>query len=168
MVGFIRYLMFVMSVTAITVMNCVVVLNVSLRTPNTHPLTNKVRKVKHCIHRCILYSFSYQRYFYDKPQVLLNSFSRVLGMGKHRRTPQSGQRADDITNEYTVPLRRHSSLGLIVKADEYMLKIACSELMFNKLKERNGLMRSTMQKIRESHTNTLLLLDVIFLHEDMA
>ncbi|GAA6090873.1 acetylcholine receptor subunit gamma isoform X1 [Tachysurus ichikawai] len=121
-----KYLMFVMSVTAITVMNCVVVLNVSLRTPNTHPLTNKVRKV------------------------LLNSFSRVLGMGKHRRTPQSGQRADDITNEYTVPLRRHSSLGLIVKADEYMLKIACSELMFNKLKERNGLMRSTMQKIRNN------------------
>ncbi|XP_060722514.1 LOW QUALITY PROTEIN: acetylcholine receptor subunit gamma [Tachysurus vachellii] len=120
-----KYLMFVMSVTAITVKNCVVVLNVSLRTPNTHPLTNKVRKV------------------------LLNIFPRVLGMGMHRWTPQSGPSADDITNKYTVPLRRHSSLGLIVvKADEYMLKMARSELMFSKLKERDGLMRSTLQKIR--------------------
>uniref|UniRef100_A0A8C1PZT0 Cholinergic receptor, nicotinic, gamma n=1 Tax=Cyprinus carpio TaxID=7962 RepID=A0A8C1PZT0_CYPCA len=41
-----KYLMFVMSVTTITVMNCVVVLNVSLRTPNTHPMSNTVRKVQ--------------------------------------------------------------------------------------------------------------------------
>lgn len=41
-----RYLMFVMSVTTITVMNCVVVLNVSLRTPNTHPMNNTIRKVQ--------------------------------------------------------------------------------------------------------------------------
>lgn len=41
-----RYLMFVMSVTTITVMNCVVVLNVSLRTPNTHPMSNTIRKVQ--------------------------------------------------------------------------------------------------------------------------
>ncbi|KTF71974.1 hypothetical protein cypCar_00043715 [Cyprinus carpio] len=41
-----KYLMFVMSVTTITVMNCVVVLNVSLRTPNTHPMSNNIRKVQ--------------------------------------------------------------------------------------------------------------------------
>ena len=37
--------MFVMSVTTMVVMNCVIVLNVSLRTPNTHIMTDKVRKV---------------------------------------------------------------------------------------------------------------------------
>lgn len=41
----IRYLMFVMVVTTIVVMNAVVVLNVSLRTPNTHSMSNKVRQV---------------------------------------------------------------------------------------------------------------------------
>ncbi|KAJ8389572.1 hypothetical protein AAFF_G00118090 [Aldrovandia affinis] len=40
-----KYLMFVMAVTTIVVMNCVIVLNVSLRTPNTHLLTDKVRKI---------------------------------------------------------------------------------------------------------------------------
>lgn len=38
--------MFVMSVTTMVVMNCVIVLNVSLRTPNTHIMTDKVRKVR--------------------------------------------------------------------------------------------------------------------------
>ena len=37
--------MFVMSVTTMVVMNCVIVLNVSLRTPNTHIMPDKVRKV---------------------------------------------------------------------------------------------------------------------------
>ena len=46
-----RYLMFVMSVTTMVVMNCVVVLNVSLRTPNTHKMTDKVRKVGSPVHR---------------------------------------------------------------------------------------------------------------------
>uniref|UniRef100_A0AAQ4QUC2 Cholinergic receptor, nicotinic, gamma n=1 Tax=Gasterosteus aculeatus aculeatus TaxID=481459 RepID=A0AAQ4QUC2_GASAC len=41
-----KYLMFVMSVTTMVVMNCVIVLNVSLRTPNTHKMTDKVRKVR--------------------------------------------------------------------------------------------------------------------------
>jgi len=45
--------MFVMSVTTITVMNCVVVLNVSLRTPNTHPMSNTIRKVQqNCLTTC--------------------------------------------------------------------------------------------------------------------
>lgn len=35
-----------MSVTTMVVMNCVIVLNVSLRTPNTHIMTDKVRKVR--------------------------------------------------------------------------------------------------------------------------
>lgn len=38
--------MFVMSVTTMVVMNCVVVLNVSLRTPSTHKMKDNVRKVR--------------------------------------------------------------------------------------------------------------------------
>lgn len=38
--------MFVMSVTTMVVMNCVIVLNVSLRTPSTHIMTDTVRKVR--------------------------------------------------------------------------------------------------------------------------
>ncbi|KAG9278197.1 acetylcholine receptor subunit gamma [Astyanax mexicanus] len=113
-----KYLMFVMSVTTITVMNCVVVLNVSLRTPNTHPMNDKVRKV------------------------LLNILPRLLRMRMQRWSPQGG------ANGSTLPLRRRSSLGLIVKADEYVMKTARSELMFSKLKERDGLMRSALEKIK--------------------
>uniref|UniRef100_A0AAX7V423 Cholinergic receptor, nicotinic, gamma n=1 Tax=Astatotilapia calliptera TaxID=8154 RepID=A0AAX7V423_ASTCA len=43
-----KYLMFVMSVTTMVVINSVVVLNVSLRTPNTHKMADKVRKVRLC------------------------------------------------------------------------------------------------------------------------
>ena len=41
-----RYLMFVISFTTMVVMNCVVVLNVSLRTPNTHKMSDRVRRVR--------------------------------------------------------------------------------------------------------------------------
>lgn len=43
--------MFVMSVTTMVVINCVVVLNVSLRTPSTHVMTNNVRKVRESLDR---------------------------------------------------------------------------------------------------------------------
>ncbi|XP_023674242.1 acetylcholine receptor subunit gamma [Paramormyrops kingsleyae] len=58
-----KYLMFVMSVTTIVVMNCVIVLNVSRRTPNTHSMSDKVRKI------------------------LLNLLPRVLRMNMQRWTP---------------------------------------------------------------------------------
>ncbi|TSY27763.1 Acetylcholine receptor subunit gamma [Bagarius yarrelli] len=57
------------------------------------------------------------------------------------------ERGNGTINKSTVPLRRHSSLGLIVKADERMLQMARSELMFSKLKKRDGLTRSTLEKI---------------------
>ncbi|XP_066508145.1 acetylcholine receptor subunit gamma-like [Hoplias malabaricus] len=117
-----KYLMFVMTVTTITVMNCVVVLNVSLRTPNTHPMTDKVRKI------------------------LLNIFPRLLRMRMQRWTPHRGVNGVD----RSFPVRRRSSLGLIMKADEYMLKTARSELMFNKLKERDGLIGNALEKIHTS------------------
>ncbi|KAG7457074.1 hypothetical protein MATL_G00242650 [Megalops atlanticus] len=111
-----KYLMFVMSVTTVVVMNCVVVLNVSLRTPNTHLLTDKVRKV------------------------FLNLLPRALHMQMQPWSPAEVG-GDPPTR------RRRSSLGLIAKADEYVLKTARTELMFSRLRERDGLMRAALQKI---------------------
>ncbi|KAJ8357439.1 hypothetical protein SKAU_G00202330 [Synaphobranchus kaupii] len=111
-----KYLMFVMSVTTIVVMNCVIVLNVSLRTPNTHQMTDKVRKV------------------------FLNILPRMLHMQMKPWTPAEPAEP---------PSRRRSSLGLIAKADEYFLKTARSEIMFSKLRERNGLMRAMLEEIQK-------------------
>uniref|UniRef100_A0A667X0N7 Cholinergic receptor, nicotinic, gamma n=1 Tax=Myripristis murdjan TaxID=586833 RepID=A0A667X0N7_9TELE len=101
-----KYLMFVMSVTTMVVMNCVIVLNVSLRTPSTHKMTDKVRKI------------------------LLNILPRMLRM---QMRPWTGAHRN----------------GLIDKAEEYFMKTARSELMFTRLKERNGLMKSVLEKLRE-------------------
>lgn len=40
-------------------------------------------------------------------------------------------------------------MGLIVKADEYMLWKARTELLFEKQKERDGLMKTVLEKIGE-------------------
>ncbi|KAL0201436.1 hypothetical protein M9458_004623, partial [Cirrhinus mrigala] len=88
-----------MSVTTITVMNCVVVLNVSLRTPNTHPMSNTIRKV------------------------LLNILPRLLRMTMQRWTPEQEEgdfKMFALGNGTPLRRRRRSSLGLIAKADEYI------------------------------------------------
>ncbi|KFW09852.1 Acetylcholine receptor subunit gamma, partial [Fulmarus glacialis] len=94
-----KYLTFLMVVTVVIVVNAVIVLNVSLRTPNTHSMSQRVRQV---------------------PTV----------------TP--------------LPLihgKWGGSLGLMVKADEYMLWKARTELLFEKQKERDGLMKTVLEKI---------------------
>ncbi|XP_053739694.1 acetylcholine receptor subunit gamma [Synchiropus splendidus] len=123
-----KYLMFVMSVTTMVVMNCVIVLNVSLRTPNTHRMTDSVRKI------------------------LLNILPRLLRMQIKPSSP-----GDDRTlhkghanGVSLVPChRRRSSMTLISKAEEYVVKTARTELMFARLKERDGLMKSVLDKIHE-------------------
>lgn len=50
---------------------------------------------------------------------------------------------------FLVPCRRRSSMTLIAKAEEYVIKTARSELMFARLKQRNGLMKSVLEKLRE-------------------
>uniref|UniRef100_A0A8C1RNY4 Cholinergic receptor, nicotinic, gamma n=1 Tax=Cyprinus carpio TaxID=7962 RepID=A0A8C1RNY4_CYPCA len=122
-----KYLMFVMSVTTITVMNCVVVLNVSLRTPNTHPMSNNIRKV------------------------FLNILPCLLRMTMQRWTPEQEEgdfKMFALGNGTPLRRRRRSSLGLIAKADEYMFRTARSELMFSRLKERKGLLKNTLEKIQ--------------------
>uniref|UniRef100_A0A8C2A3T4 Cholinergic receptor, nicotinic, gamma n=1 Tax=Cyprinus carpio TaxID=7962 RepID=A0A8C2A3T4_CYPCA len=119
-----KYLMFVMSVTTITVMNCVVVLNVSLRTPNTHPMSNNIRKV------------------------FLNILPCLLRMTMQRWTPEQEEgdfKMFALGNGTPLRRRRRSSLGLIAKADEYMFRTARSELMF-----KNGLGGNTAQDLESS------------------
>uniref|UniRef100_A0A3P8W917 Cholinergic receptor, nicotinic, gamma n=1 Tax=Cynoglossus semilaevis TaxID=244447 RepID=A0A3P8W917_CYNSE len=127
-----KYLMFVMSVTTMVVMNCVIVLNVSLRTPNTHKMTDKVRKI------------------------FLNILPRLLRMQMRPWTPNNAnisEMANGNTfipgrrNGFLLPYRRRSSMVLITKAEEYVLKTSRSELMFARLKERTGLMKSVLDKI---------------------
>lgn len=57
--------------------------------------------------------------------------------------------ATDGNGIFLVPCRRRSSVTLITKAEEYAMKTARSELMFARLKERNGLMKSVLEKLRE-------------------
>ncbi|XP_047445700.1 acetylcholine receptor subunit gamma [Mugil cephalus] len=116
-----KYLMFVMSVTTMVVMNCVIVLNVSLRTPNTHIMTDKVRKI------------------------LLNILPRLLRMQMQPWTPDASETPS--TGKKAV-YRRRSSVTVITKAEEYATDMARSELMFARLKERNGLMKSVLEKLR--------------------
>ncbi|XP_068196327.1 acetylcholine receptor subunit gamma [Antennarius striatus] len=127
-----KYLMFAMSVTTMVVMNCVIVLNVSLRTPNTHIMTDKVRKI------------------------LLNILPRLLRMQMQPWTPhdavelRNGEtRGTGGNGFFLVPSRRRSSVTLISKAEEYAMKTARSELMFSRLKERNGLMKSVLEKLHD-------------------
>ncbi|KAM4605285.1 acetylcholine receptor subunit gamma [Polymixia lowei] len=129
-----KYLMFVMSVTTMVVMNCVIVLNVSLRTPNTHKMTDKVRKI------------------------LLNILPRLLRMQMHPWIPNNDNTTETGSGEaqtperngvFLVPCRRRSSMGLITKAEEYVMKTARSELMFARLKERNGLIKSVFEKLQD-------------------
>ncbi|XP_040423803.1 acetylcholine receptor subunit gamma isoform X1 [Cygnus olor] len=107
-----KYLTFLMVVTVVIVVNAVIVLNVSLRTPNTHSMSQRVR------------------------QVCLHLLPRYLGMHMPEEAPGPPRAS-----------RRRSSLGLMVKADEYMLWKARTELLFEKQKERDGLMKTVLEKI---------------------
>ncbi|OXB82425.1 UNVERIFIED_CONTAM: hypothetical protein H355_000683 [Colinus virginianus] len=109
-----KYLTFLMVVTVVIVVNAVIVLNVSLRTPNTHSMSQRVR------------------------QVCLHLLPHYLGMHMPEEAPGPSQAT-----------RRRSSLGLMVKADEYMLWKARTELLFEKQKERDGLMKTVLEKIGE-------------------
>ncbi|XP_054625410.1 acetylcholine receptor subunit gamma isoform X2 [Dunckerocampus dactyliophorus] len=135
-----KYLMFVMSVTTMVVMNCVIVLNVSLRTPNTHMMSDRVRKL------------------------LLNVLPRLLRMRMQPWAPNDDTSSEtsaaaqisnsdanvvDGNNVLLAPCRRRSSMTLISKAEEYTLKTARTELMFARLKERNGLIKSVFEKLNK-------------------
>ncbi|KAH0624264.1 hypothetical protein JD844_007938, partial [Phrynosoma platyrhinos] len=120
LISFHRYLTFLLVVTIAIVVNAVIVLNVSLRTPNTHSMSKRVR------------------------QVFLHLVPNFLGMHTRRHNSMPAGRQ---------LLRRRSSLGLMAKADEYMLWKARSELLFERQKERDGLMKLLLAKIGEGLEN---------------
>lgn len=164
--------MFVMSVTTMVVMNCVIVLNVSLRTSSTHIMTDTVRKVRMQSSQTLLqmqYPLRRKSTWICLPpwinlwpcvnlQVFLNILPRLLKMRMRPWTPNKDS-ASEIQNRETlatdgdeiflVPCRRRSSVTLITKAEEYVMKTARTELMFSRLKERNGLMKSVLERLSE-------------------
>ncbi|XP_074081516.1 acetylcholine receptor subunit epsilon [Macrotis lagotis] len=97
-----RYLIFVMVVAALIVMNCVIVLNVSLRTPNTHVMSPRLRYV-----------------FLELLPGLLGSLS-----------PPPVPEADP-------PQRRASSQGILLRAEELILRKPRSELLFEGQRHRH-------------------------------
>lgn len=102
-----KYLIFVMFVSTIIVLSCVIVLNISLRTPSTHNLTAIMK------HR------------------LLEVLPRYLQM-----------KIEPCEEEEETPReRRKSSLGIMLKAEEYVLRKPRSELMFERQRERHGMSR---------------------------
>nr|XP_012634868.1 acetylcholine receptor subunit epsilon isoform X3 [Microcebus murinus] len=98
-----RYLIFVMVVATLIVMNCVIVLNVSLRTPTTHAMSSRLR------------------------HVFLELLPRVLGSGSPPEEPRAAS-----------PPRRASSVGLLLRAEELILKKPRSELVFEGQRHRHG------------------------------
>ncbi|XP_067880072.1 acetylcholine receptor subunit epsilon [Heterodontus francisci] len=102
-----KYLIFVMTVCTLIVTNCVIVLNVSLRTPNTHKMSEKIK------------------------HVFLELLPQYLGMHL-----ESSEDSWDMPQP-----RRRSSFGIMIKAEEYILKKPRSELMFERQRDRHGLKR---------------------------
>nr|XP_004666966.1 acetylcholine receptor subunit epsilon [Jaculus jaculus] len=98
-----RYLIFVMVVATLIVMNCVIVLNVSLRTPTTHATSPRLRRV------------------------LLELLPRLLGSSPPPEAPGAGS-----------PTRRASSVGILLRAEELILKKPRSELVFEGQRHRQG------------------------------
>ncbi|KAI2580750.1 cholinergic receptor nicotinic epsilon subunit [Homo sapiens] len=92
-----------MVVATLIVMNCVIVLNVSQRTPTTHAMSPRLR------------------------HVLLELLPRLLGSPPPPEAPRAAS-----------PPRRASSVGLLLRAEELILKKPRSELVFEGQRHRQG------------------------------
>ncbi|KAL8176981.1 UNVERIFIED_CONTAM: hypothetical protein K2H54_040578 [Gekko kuhli] len=103
-----KYLIFVMVVATLIVTNCVIVLNVSLRSPNTHVMSERLKHV----------------------------FLEVLPQYLGSTLEPAGEDPWDAPQA-----RRRSSFGIMLKAEEYILKKPRSELLFERQGPRHGLQR---------------------------
>ncbi|XP_077117742.1 acetylcholine receptor subunit epsilon-like [Ranitomeya variabilis] len=117
-----KYLIFVMLVSTLIVLSCVIVLNVSLRTPSTHNLTTSLKRM------------------------LLEVLPRYLHM----------EIAPCDETEETPRERRRSSLGIMLKAEEYVLKKPRSELMFERQRDRHGISRGHKDHLLDADVTTTL------------
>ncbi|XP_034540271.1 acetylcholine receptor subunit epsilon [Notolabrus celidotus] len=120
-----KYLIFVMSVTTLIATNQIVVLNFSLRSPNTHTMSPSIK------------------------HVFLEMVPRFLGM-----SPLVDD-SEVTTEMNGVRERRRSSFGLMQRAEEYVLKQPRSEMMFDKQRERHVLKGSVVDNIDVSSTANL-------------
>ncbi|XP_041094262.1 acetylcholine receptor subunit epsilon [Polyodon spathula] len=105
-----KYLIFVMFVTTLIVTNCVIVLNISLRSPSTHNMSRTIRHV----------------------------FLEILPPYLRMTIPSSSEDQ----SEPPQPVRRRSSFGIMMKAEEYILKQPRSELVFERQRSQHGLTRN--------------------------
>nr|XP_042111530.1 acetylcholine receptor subunit epsilon isoform X7 [Ovis aries] len=123
-----RYLIFVMVVATLIVMNCVIVLNVSLRTPTTHAMSPRLRHVS-TGWMGLGQEVGLQANLAPlrPPQVLLELLPQLLGSGAPPEIPRAAS-----------PPRRASSLGLLLRAEELILKKPRSELVFEQQRHRHG------------------------------
>ncbi|XP_061446137.1 acetylcholine receptor subunit epsilon isoform X3 [Rhineura floridana] len=122
-----KYLLFVMVVATLIVMNCVIVLNVSLRSPNTHSMSEQLKHVRRGTQQggvCHLLK--------EAEEVFLEVLPRYLG--------SSLEPAGDDPWDAPRP-RRRSSFGVMLKAEEYILKKPWSEILFEHQGLRHGLQR---------------------------
>ncbi|XP_069618312.1 acetylcholine receptor subunit epsilon-like [Ranitomeya imitator] len=117
-----KYLIFVMLVSTLIVLSCVIVLNVSLRMPSTHNLTTSLKRM------------------------LLEVLPRYLHM----------EIAPCDETEETPRERRRSSLGIMLKAEEYVLKKPRSELMFERQRHRHGISRGQKDNLLDADVTTTL------------
>ncbi|CAN0241309.1 acetylcholine receptor subunit gamma-like [Lampetra fluviatilis] len=117
-----KYLMFKMIVVVIIVANCVVVLNVSLRTPNTHSMSQRTREI----------------FIELLPRLLRMIAEEGAGGGEPEAEAEAGWPGGPPMAGEGRP-RRRSSLGLMAKAEEYMMRKPRSELMFERQRQRHGL-----------------------------
>ncbi|XP_038604933.1 acetylcholine receptor subunit delta [Tachyglossus aculeatus] len=101
-----KFLLFGMVLVTMVVVICVIVLNIHFRTPNTHVLSEGLKKL------------------------FLETLPRLLHMS---------QPAEEEQGPGGIQVRRTSSLGYIVKAEEYFTLKSRSDLMFEKQSERHGL-----------------------------
>nr|KAF6455373.1 cholinergic receptor nicotinic epsilon subunit [Rousettus aegyptiacus] len=101
-----------MVVATLIVMNCVIVLNVSLRTPTTHSQSLRLR------------------------HVLLELLPRLLGSIESPVVPRAAS-----------PPRRASSVGILLRAEELILKKPRSELVFEGQRHRHGTWTALCQSL---------------------
>uniref|UniRef100_A0A9L0J288 Acetylcholine receptor subunit epsilon n=1 Tax=Equus asinus TaxID=9793 RepID=A0A9L0J288_EQUAS len=123
-----RYLIFVMVVATLIVVNCVIVLNVSLRTPTTHAMSPRLRHVSAgWAARAGRRGFGLIPAPAPPHQVLLELLPRLLGSGAPPEVPRAAS-----------PPRRASSVGILLRAEELILKKPRSELVFEGQRYRHG------------------------------
>ncbi|XP_019719945.1 acetylcholine receptor subunit epsilon [Hippocampus comes] len=107
-----KYIIFVMCVTTLIATNQIVVLNFSLRSPSTHTMSHQIK------------------------HMFLETVPRFLGMPSLLDDNEVTSEVDGMRD------RRRDSFGLMQRAEEYVLKQPRSEMMFDKQKEKHGLMQA--------------------------